>query len=835
VSNSRAEIKKLVIVARSESNIFCDQLNGRDLPYTLVTDKQQLLKGEILGFDGILVVNEGAVVGQAFKQKFPDCQVLICRGSEKDFSPEVLAVQADGQIDSWYYASWDEFIGLVKKRLPSQMRWLEKKPGSETKEGLFVPVGELAAFDESPRRAKTLFREQLDITLAYHKWLEDWLSEVNRKNFSCRFQFPRKDGKLKGSVRRLTVKVTPEFVYQGMPIFSAEDIVVFGGDDQVEGVVETIDEESMVIFLKEKITRKLAESFRAYSRQINQKVVTRQHQACQALLDSLIRETDDKTVLPLQVILGNSPNFGFPALDELQLHVDEQGLLRDPAQVMAVRQVIGGRRVCFIEGPGGSGKTFVTSIALKQLWRSFTGLNFLVVSHSNQGLDVLIKGIAKSVGQNEVIFRLGNNGDTVTPAGVPFHRTNRFPLPAKYESEDNGNGTDSKDRTVTADFQRFQQKLHDDSDFLLKRFPEHAQTIKATAKGDPQVIMEVSQIVRQKDKGKSVILGITMSSFMIDRTLELLNLLWRGFTSTVTVIDEATRGFLHELLPIFLKTEDKIVFVGDHRQLGNIRLPDFVRKLLREHHDEPSVVRFQDGLFASLIMTKSFSSTLLNRSRRSLPIICRLVSHLFYEDLLGAARFNLEFPGRIAFYDTSKAKDGKETKQGTSYYNSREANLVVNEVLRCIKRLTTEKKLSYAEAFKRIGIITPYKAQIEQIKERLREKLGFVLKITDQELIKQAYEMIGTVDAYQGSEREIIILSFVRSNPHGNIGFNEDLRRLTVALSRAKDELVIIGSKQTFLKSGIPWVEKVFTTLVDYIKQLQTEGLADNAVYQLLE
>jgi superfamily I DNA and/or RNA helicase len=88
-------------------------------------------------------------------------------------------------------------------------------------------------------------------------------------------------------------------------------------------------------------------------------------------------------------------------------------------------------------------------------------------------------------------------------------------------------------------------------------------------------------------------------------------------------------------------------------------------------------------------------------------------------------------------------------------------------------------------------VIAPYRAQVQLIDMWIREALGN----------DAARDRVGTVDAFQGQERDIVIFSFTRSNPHGRVGFLSELRRLNVAITRARDQLVLVGDRSTLVRA----------------------------------
>merc|ERR1719353_2360085 len=133
----------------------------------------------------------------------------------------------------------------------------------------------------------------------------------------------------------------------------------------------------------------------------------------------------------------------------------------------------------------------------------------------------------------------------------------------------------------------------------------------------------------------------------------------------------------------------------------------------------------------------------------------------------------------------------KESQQGMSKCNPTEAacvELLIREIKKCYDNVGYDKK---AVGLDQVGVITPYAAQVAEIRRALQGIQG-----------SQATQ-VSSVDAFQGSEKEIIILSMVRSNLRGELGFVSDWRRLNVAVTRAKRLLVVIGNMETLSQSAL--------------------------------
>ena len=106
-----------------------------------------------------------------------------------------------------------------------------------------------------------------------------------------------------------------------------------------------------------------------------------------------------------------------------------------------------------------------------------------------------------------------------------------------------------------------------------------------------------------------------------------------------------------------------------------------------------------------------------------------------------------------------------------------------------------------------VGVISPYRAQVQYLRSLIKKK----------EYFKPFRQLItvNTVDGFQGQERDIILISLVRSNDEGQIGFLRDLRRMNVAITRARMKLIILGDAQTMTRH--PFYRKLY----EYVKAMK--------------
>lgn len=238
----------------------------------------------------------------------------------------------------------------------------------------------------------------------------------------------------------------------------------------------------------------------------------------------------------------------------------------------------------------------------------------------------------------------------------------------------------------------------------------------------------------------------------------------------IAVVDEATQASI-PATTIPYACAERLVLAGDHKQL-----PPFASDELEQREAEVS-------LFEHLLETYDDGArTMLRRQYRMHEEIVAFPNDAFYDGKLETADGNRDWTvdgfDPLVAYDVA---EGEERTSGKSYRNPAEADIVADEVEKLRERGVPESD---------IGVITPYTGQISCIRNALAE--------TDE---RTRGIKVNTVDSFQGSEREVILLSLVRSNDWNGSGFltfgDEGKRRLNVSLTRAKRRLVVIGDWET--------------------------------------
>ena len=252
----------------------------------------------------------------------------------------------------------------------------------------------------------------------------------------------------------------------------------------------------------------------------------------------------------------------------------------------------------------------------------------------------------------------------------------------------------------------------------------------------------------------------------------------------VAIIDEASQATIPSVLIPIAKAH-RFILAGDHKQLPPTIISEKAQKL-------------EKTLFEELIKNYPFKSQLLNIQYRMNSLLMKFPNAEFYNNNLKSDSSvdditindiinTTDKEEAMLFVDTSNIDENGERhlKDSKSIINKTEADIAVK---------LANDYLNVGLEETDIGIISPYADQVKIIQDRTPVE-------------------VKTVDGFQGREKEIIIISTVRSNEDGNIGFLKDLRRLNVAITRAKRKLIIIGNINT-LKAN-----PTYLRLIEFAKE----------------
>ena len=265
-------------------------------------------------------------------------------------------------------------------------------------------------------------------------------------------------------------------------------------------------------------------------------------------------------------------------------------------------------------------------------------------------------------------------------------------------------------------------------------------------------------------------------------------------------VDEAGQA-LEAATWIAVRKADRVVLAGDHLQLPpTIKCYDAERGGLGVTMMEMVVRRWQQAV------------TLLTTQYRMNREIMQFSSDWFYGGSLKAAdevkvRGILDFDTPMEWIDTSQMDFDEQVQgAGCSKVNVKEADFFVARLEEYVSRIGLERILDERIDF---GLISPYKAQVRYMRQIVKRSA----------VLRQLREVltVDTIDGFQGQERDVVFISLVRSNDDGSIGFLSDLRRMNVAITRARMKVVVIGNAATLCH------HKFYAKLHAYIQSLRRD------------
>lgn len=272
------------------------------------------------------------------------------------------------------------------------------------------------------------------------------------------------------------------------------------------------------------------------------------------------------------------------------------------------------------------------------------------------------------------------------------------------------------------------------------------------------------------------------------------------------IVDEAGRATVPEVLIPIVQAE-RAILVGDERQL-----PPMVDEAVKESEPEALEEGLDRSLFQTMVeqMQDTEGLVTLRTQYRMHPAIGNLISAVFYDGLLkngapvdGRRALNGLMPAAVTWLSTSALRNRAETRRDESYENVVEAD-VVWRVLRKMENHVQEGSPKAA-----VGVITGYSAQVERLVTRLEPDSSDTWRRLDIE--------IATVDAFQGRECDVVVYSTVRSNRVHRIGFLRDYRRVNVALSRARDMVIIVGDDAMMRTASVGGGANPFAEVLNYM------------------
>lgn len=431
------------------------------------------------------------------------------------------------------------------------------------------------------------------------------------------------------------------------------------------------------------------------------------------------------------------------------------------SQQKAVSQILSADYLAIVHGPPGTGKTTTLVEAVRAIVKSSES-KLLVVAPSNTAVDLLSE---KMTEQGINVIRIGN------PTRVS-ERLVSSTLDAKIASHSSMKEL-KKMKKQAAEFRNMAHKY--------KRNFGRAEREQRKALFD-----EARAIMRHVEQTEQYIVDDLLSrAQVITATLVGANhYTIKNLKFHTVVIDEAGQAIEPACWIPILKAE-KLILAGDPYQL-----PPTIKS------NEASVKGLSTTLLEKLISRYPGAVSLLAVQYRMNEMIMGFSSEIFYENKLKAddsVANHVLIPGDqpLNFIDTAGC--GFEEKQvGTSTSNPEEATFLISHLDNLVGGLNDHFG---KDDFPSIAIISPYKEQVNILNDLVT---GSTKLLERRERI-----VVNTIDSFQGQERDIVYISLTRSNADSKVGFLAEIRRMNVAMTRARKKLVVIGDSSTL--SQVPF------------------------------
>lgn len=487
-----------------------------------------------------------------------------------------------------------------------------------------------------------------------------------------------------------------------------------------------------------------------------------------------LQETEDRKLVHLRnVLLGlEKPSFRvgqpvrFPWLNA--------------SQEAAVQKVLCAREVAVVHGPPGTGKTTTLIEAIGETLRREAQV--LVCAQSNAAVDWISEQL---MARGIPVLRIGN----------PMRVSDAL-LAATYERRYEAHPDYAELWSIRKEL-RLLLGLSRKSLSATERRGRENRIDKLRSRAN-----ELEIRIREELFASARVVACTLIG-TASRVLER-----RHFSSLF--IDEAAQAFEAACWAAILKA-DRVIFAGDHKQL-------------------PPTIKCREAETAGL------GCTLMEKVARRFPECVQLltVQYRMNEDIMAFSNFwfygghlqaapeiarrtvlPLEYP--LVWMDTSALGFEEEENSYTqSRLNTAEARLLVHALCRYVERVGVDRLL---EARTDFGIISPYKSQVHLLR-RLIKASGLLKPL-------RSFISVDTVDGFQGQERDVIFISMVRGNDEGRIGFLNDLRRMNVAITRARMKLVIFGDAATL--SHTEFYRRLVAHVTERGKRVPLQPEADDA------
>lgn len=444
------------------------------------------------------------------------------------------------------------------------------------------------------------------------------------------------------------------------------------------------------------------------------------------------------------------------------------------SQNEAIVHILSENPISIIHGPPGTGKTTTLVKAVQALLKK-ENKQILIVAPSNTAVDVLTERLDAT---GVLVTRIGNPvkisehlQELALDAQVDQHPANKevkllkkkaraYTEMAQKYKRSFGRSEREQRKALFDEARKIGKEIGDIQDFMVADILDKAQVVTATLVGSNQYAV-------------------------------------RNRVYQVVIIDEAAQA-LEPACWIPILKANKVVLAGDHCQL-----PPTVKSNAQMN------IGLYHTLFEKLVKRYPEHVSLLNVQYRMNEKIMQYPSTALYDDHLIAGdhvqHWTLKEDSEpVVFIDTAGA-GFEEEQDGTATFNVGEARFVINH----LKQSLVSFEQVYDESdFPAIAVITPYRRQATVLNELL---------VNDEQIVPFRHHIqINTIDSFQGQEKDIIYISLTRSNDQQAIGFLSDVRRMNVAMTRAKKKLIVVGDSATVGK------HEFYDNFIKYVDTMQS-------------
>ena len=557
------------------------------------------------------------------------------------------------------------------------------------------------------------------------------------------------------TIERTTNKDEPHQLRFGMPaiLFSNHD----ASNNQIEGIITHCRGNQLKINIR---TEELPDWSRDGKLGIDLLFDENSYQEMFSALKTCIKKEEEPEERLLNILIGKKqPTYN----DTIPKYKTEKLNLY---QNNAIQQIIQANELAIVHGPPGTGKTTTLIQAIIALIANGTK-KILVTAPSNTAVDVVSEKLhAKGVN----VVRIGNPVrvseellSLTMDNKIAEHETNKNIKKLKKQANEFKDMAHKYKRNFGKAERDQRKALFDEAHKIMKDVEQMEKYITEDILNKAQVIT-------------ATLVGSNHYSI-------------RHMHYDAVIIDEAGQATEPACWIPILKTQ-KLILAGDHCQL-----PPTIKSF------EAAKQGLSTTLLEKCVALYPQAVTLLQEQYRMNEHIMQYSSTVFYNNQLLANEFvkqHLLFSNDTPFTFIDTAGCGfDEVVNGTQINNPEEASMLYKHLVAYVIALEQNTTIP----FPNIAIISPYKQQIVT----LQEYLTHVPEL-------QAYLpniKINTIDSFQGQEKDIIYISLVRSNADNNIGFLSDIRRMNVAMTRARKKLVIIGDSSTLC--ALPYYENLVT------------------------